>query len=120
MRTFLLFCVLSASLIISGCAGSASHDVLAEYEAKDSSLSCTQIAIEMYKAQEVIDAVAKDRGDLSGKDVVDGILWFPFNLIAKSGNYKKATEAAGKRIGRLEALKKEKCGNDEGTENSST
>ena len=107
MRAFIVVAV-STSFLISGCAGSASHTVLSEYEAQDSSLSCSQIDIEMYKAQSVIDAVAKDREDMSGKDVLDGVLWFPFNLIAKSGNYKKATEAAGKRIGRLEKLKKEK------------
>ena len=107
MRVFIVVAV-SINLFISGCAGSASHSVLSEYEAKDSSLSCNQIEIEMHKAQSVIDAVAKDREDMTGKDVLDGVLWFPFNLIAKSGNYKKATEAASKRIGRLEALKDKK------------
>ncbi len=107
MRILIVFLTTSA-LTISGCAGSASHKVLSAYEAKDLSLSCQEIEIEMYKAQEVIDAVAKDREDLSGKDMLDGVLWFPFNLIAKSGNYKKATKAAGERIARLDALKKEK------------
>ena len=76
MRAFMVL-VITTSLAVSGCAGSASHDVLSEYEAKDSSLSCQDVEIEMYKAQSVIDAVAKDREDLSGKDVLDGVLWFP-------------------------------------------
>ena len=96
------------SIALAGCAGSASHNILSKHEEKDSSLSCTEIAVEMSRAQDVIDAVQKDREDLSGKDVLDGLIWFPFNLIAKSGNYKKATEAASERIGRLEALKIQK------------
>lgn len=103
-----IFSIFIVSLIITGCAGSANHDVLSEYEEKDSDLSCVEIAVEISKAQDVIDAIKQDREDLSGKDVLDGVLWFPFNLIAKSGNYKNATEAAGKRIARLENLKKEK------------
>lgn len=82
--------------------------MLPAYESNDENLSCEELAVEMYKAQDVIDAVAKDREDISGKDWVDGILWFPFNLIAKSGNYKKATEAASKRIERLTVLKEKK------------
>ena len=62
----------------------------------------------MSKAQDIIDAVKRDREDLSGKDVLDGVLWFPFNLIAKSGNYREATEAASARISKLEQLKKQK------------
>lgn len=99
---------ITTSLIVSGCAGSASHKVLSDYQAEDSSLSCQEIGIEMYKAQAVIDAVAADREDLTGKDVLDGVLYFPFNLIAKSDNYEKAVEAAGKRIARLETLKERK------------
>ena len=75
---------------------------------RDTSLSCVEIIVEMSRAQDVIDAIKKDREDLSGKDVLDGVLWFPFNLIAKSGNYPKATKAASARIKRLENLKKEK------------
>lgn len=39
---------------------------------------------------------------------VTGLLWFPFNLIAKSGNYGKAVEAADSRIGKLQSLKQQK------------
>ena len=45
--------------------------VLSEYQAKDSSLTCQEIEIGLYRAQDVIDAVAKDRGELSGKDVLE-------------------------------------------------
>ena len=90
---------------MSGCAGSANHDVLSSHRAQDESLSCEQIDEQIVRAQVVIDDVAKDKEDISGADIVDGVLWFPFNLIAKSANYKEATEAAGKRIARLQALK---------------
>ena len=45
---------------------------------------------------------------ISGADWVDGILWFPFNLIAKSQNYKNATQAADRRIGVLQGYKSKK------------
>ena len=93
---------------LTGCAGSADHDVLATHEARDSSLDCEGLKHEIWKAQSVIDAVNKDREDVSGADVIDGVLYFPFNLIAKSSNYEKALEAAGARIERLESLQKER------------
>ncbi len=40
--------------------------------------------------------------------MIDGILWFPFNLIAKNSNYKNALEAANGRILRLTELEKER------------
>jgi len=95
-------------MVISGCAGSANHKIMTSYEASDTELSCSEIDAEVNKAQDVIDAVNKDKSDVSGADVIDGILWFPFNLIAKSANYNKALEAADKRMARLTELKREK------------
>ena len=101
---------LTITLLLTGCAGSASHKVLAVHQANDDDLSCKQLDTEIVKSQVIIDAVNDDKDDLSGADIIDGLLWFPFNLIAKSGNYKKALEAAGDRIGSLQDLKKsQKC-----------
>ena len=100
--------VLAMTAVLTGCAGSASHDVLATHEVSDRTLDCEGLKHEVWKAQSVIDGVNKDRDDLSGADVIDGVLWFPFNLIAKSSNYEKAVEAAGARIERLEALQEER------------
>jgi len=60
------------------------------------------------KAQIVIDGVNKDKEDFSGADIIDGLLWFPFNLIAKDSNYTEALAAGDKRISRLTELRKEK------------
>ena len=94
--------------LLSGCAGSANHTVVTAHSVGDTSLSCTQIDSEIVKAQVIIDGVNKDKDDISGADVIDGLLWFPFNLIAKSGNYNKALEAADKRIENLESMSEEK------------
>jgi hypothetical protein len=104
-----------AAIFLSGCAGSATHDVLTAYEADDMNLTCAEIDEEASKAQDVIDAVNQDKDDISGKDVIDAVLWFPFNLIAKSQNYSSALDAADGRIERMTQLKSEKgCveGND--------
>jgi len=93
---------------LSGCAGSAQHKVVSAHTAGDSLLSCAQIDAELVKTQVIIDAVNQDKNDISGADVVDGILWFPFNLIAKSENYSNALDAADKRIGNLQSIRKEK------------
>jgi hypothetical protein len=93
---------------IAGCAGSAQHKVVSSNQAGDGSLTCEQISGEIVKTQVIIDDVNKDKDDISGADVVDGILWFPFNLIAKNNNYKDALEAAGNRIKALKDLRKEK------------
>lgn len=92
---------------IAGCAGSATHEVVTANQATDTSLTCQQIDSDIIKTQMIIDDVNKDKADVSGADVVDGILWFPFNLIAKSSNYSSALEAADKRMGKLNELKKE-------------
>ena len=101
----LTYCLMLLSLI--GCAGSASHDVVSAYQAGDTSLSCGEIDQEIIRAQVVIEEVNEDKSGLSGPDVIDGLLYFPFNLAAKSQNYKNALSAADNRIERLENLKKD-------------
>lgn len=102
-----IICAVSA-VILTGCAGSANHEVLSANQLGDELLSCAQIDADIVRAQVVIDGVNKDKDDVSGADVIDGLLWFPFNLIAKSGNYGKAVEAADSRIGKLQSLKQQK------------
>lgn len=97
---------MGGAALLVGCADSASHDVLSTYAANDDTLSCQQINAEITKAQLVIDSVNKDKEDLTAADITDGILWFPFNLIAKNGNYNDATKAADGRISHLNELKK--------------
>ena len=104
----LLIASVVCGLLFVGCAGSASHKVVTANQADDPSLTCHEIDNEIRKAQSIIDEVNKDKEDLSGKDVVDGILWFPFNLIAKHENYSSALEAADRRIEKLNGIKKEK------------
>lgn len=82
-----------------GCAGSANHEVISPYRAGDETLTCVQLDAEITRTQAIIDGVSQDNADLGGADVIDGLLFFPFNPIAKSGNYKAAVDAAGKRIG---------------------
>jgi len=94
--------------VMTGCAGSADHAILSSHQASDTTLSCSEIQSEMIKTQIVIDGVNKDKDDISGADIMDGILWFPFNLMAKSDNYEKALSSAGNRINRLEDLKDKK------------
>ncbi len=100
--------LLGCAVVVVGCAGSATHDVVSTHQANDDALSCREINSEMTKAQMVIDGVNKDKEDLTAADITDGILWFPFNLIAKHGNYKSAIEAADRRITHLSDLRKER------------
>lgn len=97
-----------SSVLLTACAGSATHEVVSSHQSKDDILSCKQLDEEMVRTQVIIDGVNKDKDDINGADWVDGILWFPFNLIAKNSNYKDSLEAADKRIERIAALKKEK------------
>ncbi len=90
--------------LLSGCAGSASHRVVTAHQAGDTDLTCEQIDSEILKTQVIIDGVNQDKEDVSGADVVDGILWFPFNLIAKSANYSSSLEAADRRIENLQKI----------------
>ena len=99
------------SLIIvlaGGCAGSASHKVMTSHEQNDVNLDCTGIDTEISRAQDVIDGVNADKDDINGADIIDAVLWFPFNLIAKSSNYEQALKAADQRIETLTSLKVEK------------
>ena len=96
------------SMLFVGYAGSATHKVLTANQAGDAALSCEEINTEISKAQSVINGINSDKADVSDKDVVDGILWFPFNLIAKHEIYNNALEGADRRIEVLQALKKDK------------
>ena len=97
--------------VLSGCAGSATHQVVSSHQAGDDALTCTAIDSEIIKTQAVIDAIKQDKEDISGPDVVDTLLWFPFNLLAKSQNYKESLNAADRRIQRLQELRKERACN---------
>ncbi len=44
-------------LLVAGCAGSASHEVVSPYQVSDGDLSCNQIESEMMEAQVIIDGV---------------------------------------------------------------
>ena len=65
----------------------------------------SEIDKEIVRAQVIIDGVNEDKSGISGADIMDGLLYFPFNMIAKSQNYKNSLSAADKRIERLENLK---------------
>ena len=100
--------LLLISVIISSCAGSAQHQVVSANRAGDANLDCKGLDAEIVRAQVIIDGVNQDKQGISGADWVDGILWFPFNLIAKNQNYKNATQAADRRIGVLQGYKSKK------------
>lgn len=100
--------LMAGVVVLAGCAGSADHAVVTSYQVTDTEMSCSQLQADMVKTQVIIDGVHADKADISGADVMDGLLYFPFNLMAKSDNYEKALSAAGDRIRRLEELKKEK------------
>lgn len=100
--------IFPAFLLISACAGSASHKVVRTDPVTDQSLSCQQADDEIARAQAIINGVNDDKADMSGADVMDGLLYFPFNLIAKNSNYSNALTAANQRIISLKSLKQEK------------
>ncbi|RRC96757.1 SHOCT domain-containing protein [Amphritea balenae] len=102
-----------SAVLLQGCAGSANHEVMTAYNASDESLSCEQLSYEQARAQTVINQVNEDKDDVSGADIVDGIFWFPFNLIAKNMNYEDALEAANARIARLDSLRNSNNCSDE-------
>ena len=104
-KTFTLLLILT---LLAGCAGSASHQVVSANQYGDRDKSCKELDAEIVRAQVIIDGVNQDKNDVSGKDWVDGLLWFPFNLIAKSSNYKNALQAADRRIENLERIKESK------------
>ena len=96
------------AVVLSGCAGSAAHKVVTANQSSDNSIDCKTVEAEIVRTQVIIDDVNKDKDDISGADIVDGVLWFPFNLIAKQQNYNNALEAADKRLARLNEIKSEK------------
>jgi len=65
------------------------------------------------RVQAIINAVNQDKDDVTGKDMLDGILWFPFNLIAKNSNYNSAINAANTRLMRIDNLRKDKTCSEE-------
>ena len=95
-------------LLLINCAGSAQHDVVSAHKAGDTDMTCKELDSEIVRAQVIIDGVEKDKSGMSGADILDGLLWFPFNLIAKSQNYKNALNSADRRIERVEKLKVDK------------
>ena len=95
-------------LLLINCAGSATHDVVSAHKAGDTDMTCKELDSEIVRAQVIIDGVEKDKSGMSGADILDGMLWFPFNLIAKSQNYKNALNSADRRIERIEKLKADK------------
>ncbi len=100
--------LLALLIFVVSCAGSAEHKVVSANQAGDRNLSCSELDQEIVRAQVIIDGVNEDKSGISGADWIDGILWFPFNLIAKSQNYKNATQAADRRIKRWETIKEKK------------
>lgn len=105
--------VVSSMLVLAGCAGSANHEVVSAYNATDTSMTCQQLTAEQVRVQAIINAVNQDKDDVSGKDMLDGLFWFPFNLIAKNSNYKSALAAADSRLDRVDTLRKGKGCSDE-------
>lgn len=93
---------------LTGCAGSANHKVVQTNPATDQALSCQQADAEIARAQAIINEVNDDKADISGADVMDGILYFPFNLIVKNSNYSNALTAANQRIISLKEIKNQK------------
>ena len=100
--------ILLSLVLFSGCAGSASHQVVTSNTATDNELACEELKQEIIMAQAIIDGVNKDKEDVSGADVIDGVLYFPFNLVAKHGNYNAALEAADRRIATCRELERKK------------
>ncbi len=100
--------LLLISVLVVSCAGSAQHEVVSANKAGDARLSCSELDAEIVRAQVIIDGVSQDKQGISGADWVDGLLWFPFNLIAKNQNYKNATQAADRRIETLQNYKEKK------------
>lgn len=96
------------AILLNGCAGSAQHEVVSANRSGDRDLTCKQLDAEIVRAQVIIDGVNQDKNDVSGADWVDGLLWFPFNLIAKQQNYKNSLQAADRRIENLERIKEKK------------
>ena len=108
MEEFRKIAIYFTCLLLINCAGSAQHDVVSAHKAGDTDMTCKELDSEIVRAQVIIDGVEKDKSGMSGADILDGLLWFPFNLIAKSQNYKNALNSADRRIERVEKLKVDK------------
>jgi hypothetical protein len=100
--------ILLSIILFSGCAGSATHEVMTSNTASDNEFTCKKLKQEIILAQAIIDGVIKDKEDISGADVIDGVLYFPFNLVAKHENYNAALEAADRRIATCRELERKK------------
>lgn len=98
------FTVAFLTAVLYGCANSASHKVVKTEKIGDTALSCSELRTEKRKAQIIINGIEQDKADMTGADLVDGLLWFPFNVIAKQANYSSATDAAEDRISYLTSL----------------
>lgn len=119
MKLIITTTLLSVSLF-TGCAGSAAHKVVRTDPVADHALNCQQADGEIARCQAVINGVNEDKDDVSGADVMDGILYFPFNLIAKNSNYSNALTAANQRIISLKQLKKEKNCKEDGAQDAAS
>ena len=108
MEEFRKIVIYLTCLLLINCAGSAQHDVVSAHKAGDTDMTCKELDSEIVRAQVIIDGVEKDKSGMSGADILDGLLWFPFNLIAKSQNYKNSLNSADRRIERVEQLKVDK------------
>lgn len=105
-NVYLRVMLMCLPVFLSACAGSAIHEVINAHEDRDNALSCKQLETEVARANTIIAEVKEDKEDISAADWIDGILWFPFNLIAKDINYKASLSAADKRIEWLATLEK--------------
>lgn len=105
--------VFAAFVMLGGCAGSANHEVVAAYNASDELMNCQQLTAEQVRVQAIVNAVNQDKNDVTGKDMLDGLMWFPFNLIAKDSNYKSSLNAANARLTRIDSLRKDKSCSEE-------
>lgn len=108
MKKTRMLCAICLSTTLTACANSASHKVVSTEKSTDAYLSCSDIRVEKRKTQAIIDGVDRDKEDMTGADFVDGLLWFPFNVIAKQSNYSSATNAAESRISHLTAMEAER------------
>ena len=57
--------ILLSLVLFSGCAGSASHQVVTSNTATDNELACEELKQEIIMAQAIIDGVNKDKEDVS-------------------------------------------------------
>jgi len=105
------------AILLASCANSADHEVVVKSSSTDQFLSCPEIRSEIFRVQAIKDGVQRDKDDMTGSDIVDGLLWFPFNVLVKHSNYSNANEAADARISNLRILSNQKdCGETTATE----